>query len=331
MASVRLLPLPELYILLKSQLYTAAGALFFNGICLLLFSYAVFFLLKTRTRASMMFLTLAVILVLFALAQMMIDVAMAAVLSQAVHLNLANSTSGQILKEQKWVSIMIVREGLLATNNAITDSLFLYRCASIWAGSPWYRIVLGVCSFLIFTTLIIGYVVTFIVNNDSILLVPYGMALATNIILLGLTAGRIWRKGRQATVVLGDSAGRRYNTTLEIICESSLLYVINVFIYMISVLSQTFGPVPNIAWGALAQVVNIVPMMIMVRVGMTKTYEGSDTRGAYAMAGTTLYEGSSAGRTLYRGSDAADATIPLASNASSMGKSSGQYSRSELS
>jgi hypothetical protein len=61
--------------------------------------------------------------------------------------------------------------------------------------------------------------------------IPFSLALVTNFLLLGLTgtsfniplqyscrdtAGRIWIKGRQATVVLGIQAGRRYNRTLEI-------------------------------------------------------------------------------------------------------------------
>ncbi|KAJ7785092.1 hypothetical protein DFH07DRAFT_786677 [Mycena maculata] len=140
--------------------------------------------------------------------------------------------------ELKWLRTFVAREGLTVTNNAITDSLLLYRCATIWAGSPYHKFVVGVCGLLIFATMILGYVATFVIASDALLAAPYSMALATNFILLGLTAGRIWRKGRQAAVVLGSSAGQRYNTTLEIVCESSLLYVIVVFVYLISIYTQ---------------------------------------------------------------------------------------------
>jgi len=70
--------------------------------------------------------------------------------------------------------------------------------------------------------------------------------------------------------VLGAEAGRKYNRALEIICESSLLYFVNVLFYLIvSVISPT-AVVTGVVWGALAHVVNIVPMMIMVRVGIAR-------------------------------------------------------------
>ncbi|KAJ7196372.1 hypothetical protein GGX14DRAFT_700562 [Mycena pura] len=145
------------------------------------------------------------------------------------------------------------------------------------------------------------------------------MALVTNFVLLCLTAGRIWRKGRQASVVLGAGSGRRHNTALAIICESSLLYVLAVFIYLLSVVTQdAFAILQNITWGALAQVVNIVPMMIMVRVGMSRAF---DAQGP----GRGVYVGRLERGTGEMGRDGS-AMVPLTARAdSSMVKSGARY------
>ncbi|KAJ7272647.1 hypothetical protein B0H12DRAFT_589878 [Mycena haematopus] len=142
----------------------------------------------------------------------------------------------------------------------------LYRCVTIWGPSPYTRAVTGVPLLLILSTAGVGLWGTFSVKSDSP--IPFAMALLTNFVLFSLTAGRVWRKGRQITVVLGAEAGKRYNTTLRILCESSLLYFVNMLLYLISSVVGPLSLLAGIAWGALAQVVNIVPMMIMVRAGM---------------------------------------------------------------
>ncbi|KAJ7673947.1 hypothetical protein DFH06DRAFT_1467319 [Mycena polygramma] len=301
---------PELYKLLKSQLYAASAALFFNGICLLLFSFAVFLLLKTKTRASRLFLALAVVLVLFTLSQACLDVALAVVFSQMVEPLVDSGSDTQLLStENTWARMYVAREALLAINNAITDGLLLYRCAAIWAPSRYAKLVTGGVSLLIVSTFVAGLYLTF--SMDKNFTIPYIAALVTNLALLVLTAGRIWRKGRQATVVLGAEAGAKYNKTTAIICESSLLYFVNVLIYLIAgVTLQPEAALVNLSWGSLPQVVNIVPMIIMVRVGMTRI------SGEQEPEGRTLY-GDNAGR--YGMNPISEASTPLTG--------SGKYSR----
>ncbi|KAJ7171328.1 hypothetical protein C8R46DRAFT_184053 [Mycena filopes] len=228
-------PLAGLYELLKSQLYAGAAALFFHGICLLLFSFAVFYLLQTRTPANRIFLILAVVLMLFALAQAILDVLIAAEMSKLVQGLFVSGDASQALSlEQAWARMYIAREGLFAFNNAISDGILLYRCSVIWSTSQYHRYVLGGSSLLILATFILGMYATFLSPTDTP--APYILALLTNFVLLLLSAGRIWRKGRQAAVVLGlgEEQRRRYNGVVEIICESSLLYVLNVVIYLIA-------------------------------------------------------------------------------------------------
>ncbi|KAJ7164250.1 hypothetical protein C8R46DRAFT_1099089 [Mycena filopes] len=166
---------------------------------------------------------------------------------------------------------------MLSFNNAFSDSILLYRCSVIWSSSPYHKFVVGVPSIFILTTFALGLWGTFITVDTS---APFVMALVTNLMLLVLSAGRIWRKGRQASVVLGPEQRRRYNSTVEIICESSLLYLLNVTVYTVASIVEKknpySAPVTALSWGSLAQVVNIVPMMIMVRVGIAKSLREPD-------------------------------------------------------
>ncbi|KAJ7453266.1 hypothetical protein B0H11DRAFT_2245506 [Mycena galericulata] len=259
----------ELYGSLEYELWTASAALFFNGICLILFALAVFFLQKAKTRASRLFLFLSGGLVLFALAQVVLDVTLAAIFLQMTHTLVDGGSAIHLASMYR--HIYEVREVLLAVNNAITDSVLiilkLYRCATIWGASRYSRIVIAFPSLLILSTLVVGLWGIFAIDTDTP--IPFSLALVTNFVLLGLTAGKIWIKGRQTTILLGVQAGRRYNRTLEIM-RSSLLYFVNVLVYLIASVTQPFGLVSGVAWGALPQVVNIVPLMIMFRVGIAR-------------------------------------------------------------
>ncbi|KAJ6480428.1 hypothetical protein C8R45DRAFT_1005399 [Mycena sanguinolenta] len=264
----------ELHGVLTYELSTAGAALFVNGICLLLFAFAIFYLQKTKNWTSHMFLGLATILMLFALAQASLDVAIAASFLRMLEFIEDGSPKAAVAPYEAYFHITVAREALTSINNAITDCILLYRCATVWGPSPYTRVVTAVPLLLILSTLVLGMWGSFVVQDSTA--VPFIMAFVTNTVLLGLTAGKIWRKGRQTTVVLGAEAGKRYNTTLEIVCESSLLYLINVLVYLISSVVSPFSAFTGIAWGALAQVVNIVPMLIMVRVGMARDAAGPD-------------------------------------------------------
>ncbi|KAJ7708071.1 hypothetical protein B0H17DRAFT_450685 [Mycena rosella] len=264
------------YSVLESMTYTAAAALLFNGICLVLFSSAVFFLLKTKTIASRIFLAISIVLVIFSIIQTILDIAGAAAFSRLMRAIISGDTAEYLLSLQNnWARLYNARAGLTVTNNAISDCIFLYRCAVIWTSSPYRNVVVGVPAVLILATLIVGYLSIFLI--DVIISIPYIMAFITNALLLGLTVGRIWRKGRDATLLLGPDAGARYTATIAII----LLYVLIILIYLISLnVTDQNATVPSIVWGAIPQVLNIIPLMIMVRVGIARTFAEQESRGS---------------------------------------------------
>ncbi|KAJ7815707.1 hypothetical protein B0H14DRAFT_3475971 [Mycena olivaceomarginata] len=272
----------ELDDLRQSQAYTASAAVVLS----------VFFLVKMNTRLSRLFLALAVLLELLALSQALLDMALAILSSRMVNTLLDGGSKAAVLSMQhKHVRVSLARQALLAINNTITDSLFLYRCAVIWALSPCSKVVVAIPSVLILFTAVVGLYGTFSKSINSPW-VPYFLALLTNFVLLALTAGRIWSKSRKATLALGTKAGHRYHKILEIL-QSSFLYFIHVLVYMIAILTvPILTPLPSLVWGSMAQIVNIVPMMVMLRVGMARdstrqdearTSHGGDTSG-YRMA-----------------------------------------------
>ncbi|KAJ7495532.1 hypothetical protein FB451DRAFT_1550904 [Mycena latifolia] len=258
------------YQVLQSQLYTAAGALFFNGICLLLFALAVYLILQTKAASSHLFLGVSVVLAAFALTHLIIDIVLACMMSEMMGAVLADTDPADIAAmEKRWARLYVAREALTATNNAIGDGVFLYRCAVIWATSRFRIAAVAIPAVLVVATMVASYITiaTFALSIN----LPYVLALITNLVLLGLTAGRIWRKGRDATLLLGQRAGAKYTTTMAIICESSLLYVLTLLIYFISANTMSLeAALPNFVWGAMPQALNIIPLMILVRVGLAR-------------------------------------------------------------
>ncbi|KAJ7810903.1 hypothetical protein B0H14DRAFT_3880370 [Mycena olivaceomarginata] len=257
--------------LVESQVIVAAAALLMHGVFLLLFVLALFLLLRNYAPAQRVLLFTTILLALFATVQVSLDAALATVISSVLQIQMREGTAERVVGLlDAFSTIYNVRQGALATNNAIADGLFLYRCSVIWSSSRYARVVVAIPLFLILTTAAIGYATIYLVLDIRF---PFAFALLTNLVLLGLTAGRIWNKRRAAAVLLGITVHRRYTATLEVVLESSLLYVICDILYMSSITKSVppFGVFQNICWGGLAQLLNILPMMMIVRVALART------------------------------------------------------------
>ncbi|KAF7375577.1 hypothetical protein MSAN_00446000 [Mycena sanguinolenta] len=167
---------------------------------------------------------------------------------------------------------------LLTTNNVVTDGLFIYRCFLVWGRNS--RVVLLPILMLIATT-VLGYwssyrddlVDPYLIDQR----IAYIMVLLTNIVLLILTAGRIWWIRREAIRVLESAHIRKYNTIVAIILESGAIYCLSIIFFLISI-SATSSPdttISQISQSALPQIMNIAPTLIIVRVGLGHTAGGT--------------------------------------------------------
>lgn len=189
-------------------------------------------------------------------------------------------------------ALVLVQDIILAMNNLVTDLLFLYRCYLIWGSR---RRILVLPGMFIFATVVVGSITGLeyagsITSNSSIdRRVPVGMAGITNILLMCLTAGRIWYIRRQTRPLTGQSSQKRYGTAIAIIFESGVLYSLCVIIYVISTSinsasasvslpQQTHASrtiFKGVAWAMVQIGVNIVPTLILVRVGLGRSTENT--------------------------------------------------------
>ncbi|KAJ7182843.1 hypothetical protein C8R43DRAFT_968240 [Mycena crocata] len=105
------------------------------------------------------------------------------------------------------------------------------------------------------------------------------MSVVTNVVLMALTAGRIWWIRRDASVLADCASVRRYNMVIAIILESGAIYCLSVIIYVtiVSILNPgNFSPLIDIFRGVVPQIMNIAPALIIVRVGLGYNGSGSE-------------------------------------------------------
>ncbi|KAJ7214463.1 hypothetical protein GGX14DRAFT_610935 [Mycena pura] len=185
---------------------------------------------------------------------------------------------------------------LLIANNMVTDSLFIYRCYIVWNRN--IRVVIvPILTLLVSAGL--GFLCSYEAGHPSNIHVIHvdvrlviGMVLITNVILMTLTAGRIWWIRREVTGVLEPSIVRTYNTVIAImqapplyfLLESGAIYCISMVIPVVSVsvldprqigvppstfrYLQPSHPVLGIFRAAVPQIMNIAPTLVIVRAAL---------------------------------------------------------------
>ncbi|KAJ6505512.1 hypothetical protein C8R45DRAFT_972926 [Mycena sanguinolenta] len=108
----------------------------------------------------------------------------------------------------------------------------------------------------------------------------YGMGLVANIVLMILTAGRLWWMSRaSAHAHLPTTIKNRYSTTISIILESGAIYCLCAGMLAVSVMSNSTGTFYLVMEGIAFQAVNIAPTLTVVRVGLGHNVLDSVDRG----------------------------------------------------
>jgi len=160
----------------------------------------------------------------------------------------------------------------LVTNDIVTDGVLIYRCYLIW-GQNYYVIIAP--SVMLLLTTILSYLSA--VQGDYPqpggptvdLRIGFLLGVLTNILLVGLIAGRILftRKNARRLGIQPDVV-RRYNNATAMILESGAIICVWVVTYVVL---RSLN-VPPTVWrafrGGLPQLLNIVPTLIIVRVGL---------------------------------------------------------------
>ncbi|KAJ7671239.1 hypothetical protein DFH06DRAFT_910331, partial [Mycena polygramma] len=172
-----------------------------------------------------------------------------------------------------WLWINIFKQALYVTNNIVADSLVIIRCYVVWNFS--YRVVAFPVIMLLATS-VCGYVAVAqfarLVPGQDVFTTTiaewgttlFSLSLSTNIIVTSLIAGRIYWIGRRTKRLI--SGAHNYQNTVAIVLESGVIYSVGLVTLLIVYRSGTNAQ--YIVYDAMAQIMGIVPTMIIVRVGL---------------------------------------------------------------
>ncbi|KAJ7019424.1 hypothetical protein C8F04DRAFT_1321909 [Mycena alexandri] len=255
------------WFVLSTQIIAACVQLVLYGIYLVLFILAIYTLARRRAAGKNLMLGYTSVMAIFGTAQFVIFLIHTAVVARFVEVLVkqdvtSNSTPNAELAKLVSTknSLFTAQQIIFAGNNMVTDTLLLYRCFVLWGSR---RRLFVIPAILIACTFAVGCASALIVAVPSS--VPYVAAALTNLLLVGLIAGRIWWIRRDARVVAGNGLRKRYNTVIEMILESGVLYLV------VAVLLAVFqdGIVFNsVLLSVGVHMINIVPTLIIVRVGL---------------------------------------------------------------
>ncbi|KAF9462265.1 hypothetical protein BDZ94DRAFT_1261485 [Collybia nuda] len=188
--------------------------------------------------------------------------------------------------------VTLLNNFLYILTNLIADSLFIYRCYLIWGRN---KLVIWVPSLLTLTSTGLGAFDAFFVPGLlGTAHFPDGrldpraalfIILITNIILMLLSAGRIWWISREIKI-FASKVSRKYNTAISLIVESGMMYCIAIVAYLACMQRSPHAPKPDFSssdialrtlFGVLTQLVGIIPTLIVVRMSLGISIEDAQT------------------------------------------------------
>ncbi|KAJ7242562.1 hypothetical protein B0H12DRAFT_1326004 [Mycena haematopus] len=266
----------------SAELFAVMSEMLFYGILLVLVAFAANLLLRRQATGGPVLLYSTAVMFLLATLQFIFRILAAKKAYTVFYLAVA----GQFAPESPLardaaaqnLAFNFVEDILLVTNNAVTDGVLIYRCWLIWE-SNYYAIIAP--SLMLLLTTILSYLSAVEGDYPSAsgptvdLRIGFLLGVFTNIVLVGLTAGRIYHKRRVARNLQTDVV-RRYNTAVAMVLESGTILTVWVVIYVILRSMNVPPTVWRVFRGGLAILLNIVPTLIVVRVGLGHSINESE-------------------------------------------------------
>ncbi|KAJ6621793.1 hypothetical protein B0H10DRAFT_945875 [Mycena sp. CBHHK59/15] len=158
----------------------------------------------------------------------------------------------------------------------------MLRCSSM------VKKVVSLPIFFLLVTTALGYVTVYqdVLGSPSDYFdsrIVFSFAITTNLLITGLAAGRIWWTRRDLKSLGQTLLVQRYNTAILILLESGAENCLVIVIVLVAVSFQnpnSTGTSPGFIatqmfYGACAQLVNIVPTLFIVRVGLRRNMDSS--------------------------------------------------------
>ncbi|KAJ7660925.1 hypothetical protein DFH06DRAFT_381799 [Mycena polygramma] len=282
--------------LFMRELFETSASIICYGLYVNLFIIAMYTLRRRRTSGRTWLLAASWMLFVIGTLQTVLRVLISTILAQAVALLVGRSrsevsTAGLVAILQQRLNLELACNAVFTVNVFLTDSVFLYRCYLVWG----YRVkpillpgVLILCT----TTLAIVSLVESSMSKDFLLLggrvqiitttTAYALGLATNVVLMALTAGRIWwmRRALASFSDLHSSINSSYNATISIILESGSIYCFTAFLLAVALTTTgSSSHLYSVLLGISCQAINIAPTLTVVRVGLGHNIEDAVKTG----------------------------------------------------
>ncbi|KAJ6541781.1 hypothetical protein B0H19DRAFT_1174632 [Mycena capillaripes] len=269
--------------LAAAELFAAMSEMLFYGILLVLVAFAVNLLWRRQAGARVLLISTAVMFV-FATVQFGARLQATVKAFDVFYLAVQGEFSPQSARARdaaaQNLAFNFLEDVLLVTNNAFTDGVLIYRCFLIW-GSNYYVIIAP--SLMLLLTSILSYISAYEGDYPSAagpsidLRIGFALSVLTNIVLVGLTAGRILHTRRVARRAGMRTDVRRFNTAVAMVLESGAILCAWVVVYVI--LRSISPPTTwRVFRGGLAMLLNIVPTMIIVRIGLGHAIDSESTK-----------------------------------------------------
>ncbi|KAJ7585292.1 hypothetical protein C8J56DRAFT_950300 [Mycena floridula] len=169
------------------------------------------------------------------------------------------------------LALSLALKVLFLVSNLLADTILIYRCYLVWGRNR--RVIILPALGYICTIVFFG--VQFASDSTAGLAAVIAFLAATfvtNLITVGLTAGRIWWIARKSRALLGLTTKRRYSTAIAVVLESGIVYPVMLFAGTMTLI--TGGSIGTwIFVGIIYQAVGIAPTLVIVRVSLGVTHD----------------------------------------------------------
>ncbi|KAJ7124383.1 hypothetical protein C8R44DRAFT_980676 [Mycena epipterygia] len=258
------------------QVSATFSMLLLYALYIVLFTFSMYTVIRQKPAGRRFFLVTSSIMFLLGTCDVIVSVFLVGI---AIKVNKAQVQGSPDLPHllELYNTFFIVDAILMVANNLVTDVLFSYRCYFVWGLRKW--VLIGPGLGMLATVVFGSFTAT---GSESlpkiVFLTPYITAVATSVLLMCLTAGRIWYIRREArSDVGGRTFSPRRDTVIAMILESGSLYCLAIIVWVVaqSIIYEFPNSGPEsvyiffgVTTGVWSQIVNIAPTLILVRIGL---------------------------------------------------------------
>ncbi|KAF7378225.1 hypothetical protein MSAN_00247300 [Mycena sanguinolenta] len=285
-------PIQNLIDDIQTGLYIVMAEVFIYGAYAVMFGFYIY-ILRTRGFSKNRFLAVAtIVLFIVCTVHLALLLVSTALFNESYEATVVGSKTRPPLTA---FNLNRATNVVYVTSNIIADTIFIFRCYAIW-NFRWKIIVVPALSTLavagestssretcaivnLRARLGLGYFDsgTSLRISSSVFDLSILVSLFTTIMLMGLSAGRIWWLAHKARTMGDRKMTNRYHTICAMILESGALYCAGGITFIILSLNQNISEVVATNGAVLGQLVGVAPTIIAVRVGLGKSIESMDS------------------------------------------------------